>query len=64
MAHLGVRTATHKLIHYWKKDAYELFDLTADPASSATCSIDGPWDAYQATGTKSVSEAIQVTVHQ
>jgi hypothetical protein len=26
-----VRTATHKLIHYWKKDAYELFDLTKDP---------------------------------
>jgi arylsulfatase A-like enzyme len=31
-AHLGVRTATHKLIFYWKKDAYELFDLTADPS--------------------------------
>jgi len=31
-AHLGVRTATHKLIHYWKKDAYEMFDLTKDPA--------------------------------
>jgi arylsulfatase A-like enzyme len=30
-AHAGVRTATHKLIHYWKQDAYELFDLTADP---------------------------------
>lgn len=30
-AHLGVRTATHKLIYYWKKDAYELFDLTKDP---------------------------------
>ncbi len=30
-AHYGVRTATHKLIHYWKKDAYELFDLTVDP---------------------------------
>lgn len=30
-AHLGVRTATHKLIYYWKKDAYELFDLTVDP---------------------------------
>ena len=30
-AHYGVRTATHKLIHYWKKDAYELFDLAADP---------------------------------
>jgi arylsulfatase A-like enzyme len=30
-AHYGVRTGTHKLIHYWKKDAYELFDLTKDP---------------------------------
>jgi hypothetical protein len=30
-AHLGVRTATHKLIYYWKKDTYELFDLTKDP---------------------------------
>ncbi|MGN6552249.1 MAG: sulfatase family protein [Verrucomicrobiota bacterium] len=30
-AHYGVRTATHKLIYYWKKDAYELFDLTQDP---------------------------------
>ena len=29
-AHLGVRTATHKLIYYWKKDAYEMFDLTQD----------------------------------
>jgi hypothetical protein len=26
-----VRTPTHKLIHYWKKDAWELFDLMADP---------------------------------
>ena len=30
-AHYGVRTSTHKLIHYWKKDAYEMFDLTKDP---------------------------------
>ncbi|MBU6301947.1 MAG: sulfatase [Verrucomicrobia bacterium] len=30
-AHYGVRTATHKLIHYWQKNAYELFDLTKDP---------------------------------
>lgn len=30
-AHLGVRTATHKLIHYWKRDAYEMFDLIKDP---------------------------------
>ena len=31
-AHLGVRTATHKLIYYWKQDAYEMFDLVKDPA--------------------------------
>lgn len=31
VAHLGVRTATHKLVHYWKQDAYELFDLARDP---------------------------------
>ncbi|MGN6546070.1 MAG: sulfatase family protein [Aureliella sp.] len=30
-AHLGVRTPTHKLIYYWKKNAYEMFDLTKDP---------------------------------
>lgn len=30
-AHFGVRTATHKLIYYWKKNAYEMFDLTIDP---------------------------------
>ena len=31
-AHYGVRTATHKLIHYWKQDAWELFDLERDPS--------------------------------
>jgi len=31
VAHLGVRTATHKLIHFWKQDAYEMFDLNEDP---------------------------------
>jgi len=30
--HLGVRTETHKLIHFWKKDQWELFDLAADPS--------------------------------
>ncbi len=30
-AHFGVRTATHKLVYYWKKNAYEMFDLTKDP---------------------------------
>jgi arylsulfatase A-like enzyme len=31
-AHYGVRTATHKLIHFWKKDQWELFDLVNDPS--------------------------------
>jgi arylsulfatase A-like enzyme len=30
-AHYGVRTATHKLIHFWTKDQWELFDLVKDP---------------------------------
>jgi arylsulfatase A-like enzyme len=29
--HYGVRTRTHKLIHYWTKDQWELFDLVDDP---------------------------------
>ena len=31
-AHYGLRTATDKLIYYWKKDAWEFFDLESDPA--------------------------------
>ncbi len=31
-AHYGVRTATHKLVCFWKKDQWELFDLRSDPA--------------------------------
>jgi arylsulfatase A-like enzyme len=30
-AHYGLRTTTHKIVHYWRKDAWELFDLRADP---------------------------------
>jgi arylsulfatase A-like enzyme len=30
-AHYGVRTATHKLIHFWRKGQWELFDLRSDP---------------------------------
>ena len=40
-AHLGVRTATHKLIYYWKKDAYEMFDLTKDPTEQHNLLYDG-----------------------
>jgi arylsulfatase A-like enzyme len=30
-AHYGVRTRSHKLIYFWKKDQWELYDLIADP---------------------------------
>ena len=30
-AHYGVRTMTHKLIYFWKKDQWEFYDLTKDP---------------------------------
>jgi arylsulfatase A-like enzyme len=30
-AHYGVRTETHKLIHFWKKEQYECYDLVNDP---------------------------------
>jgi arylsulfatase A-like enzyme len=30
-AHYGVRTRTHKLIHFWKQGQWELFDLVNDP---------------------------------
>ncbi len=30
-AHYGVRTPTHKLIFFWKKNQWELFDLRNDP---------------------------------
>lgn len=30
-AHYGVRTETHKLIYFWKKDQWECYDLLKDP---------------------------------
>ena len=29
--HYGVRTLTHKLMYFWTKDQWELFDLRSDP---------------------------------
>jgi len=29
--HVGVRTERHKLVHFWKKDQWELYDLASDP---------------------------------
>ena len=39
-AHYGVRTATHKLIYYYKKDAWELFDLRSDPTERKNIATD------------------------
>lgn len=39
-AHYGIRTKTHKLIHYWKKDAWEMFDLTKDPTEQQNLAND------------------------
>jgi arylsulfatase A-like enzyme len=50
-AHYGVRTATHKLIHYWKKDAWELFDLRTDP--------DELKNLYGTTGTEPVTAELK-----
>ena len=105
-AHLGVRTATHKLIYYWKQDAYEMFDIVkdpteqhnllfdtaeaklpavremftelkaeikrlqtqykddgqyADPATWPAGSADGPFNAKQASGVKTIAQAIKAT---
>jgi len=30
-AHYGVRTTTHKLIYFWKKEQWEMYDLVKDP---------------------------------
>src|SRR5207244_4803101 len=30
-AHYGMRTTTHKLIYFWKKDQWEMYDLVRDP---------------------------------
>ena len=30
-AHYGVRTMTHKLIYFWKKNQWEMYDLSTDP---------------------------------
>jgi len=30
-AHYGIRTETHKLIYFWKKDQWECYDLRKDP---------------------------------
>ncbi len=48
-AHYGVRTRTHKLIYFWKKDQWELFDLVNDPYELHNLYGDPGQDALTAT---------------
>lgn len=57
-SHLGVRTTTHKLIHFWKKDAYELFDLTKDPSEQLNL-INDPGQAATITTLKAEIARLQ-----
>ncbi|MFZ5832659.1 MAG: sulfatase/phosphatase domain-containing protein, partial [Planctomycetota bacterium] len=60
-AHYGVRTATHKLIYYWKKDAYELFDLTADPREQHNLLHDSAEAAQPAVAAKFAELKLEIT---
>jgi arylsulfatase A-like enzyme len=53
-AHYGVRTATHKLLYYWKKDQWELFDLRSDPAELR--------NLYGQTGQEAVTAELKATL--
>ena len=62
-AHYGVRTATHKLIHYWKKDAWELFDLTRDPTEQRNIAGD-PEQASKLADLKAEIARLQKISHR
>jgi arylsulfatase A-like enzyme len=53
-AHYGVRTATHKLIYYWTRRQWELFDLRADPQELR--------NLYAQPGQEAVTAELQATL--
>jgi arylsulfatase A-like enzyme len=53
-AHYGVRTTTHKLIYYWTKKEWELFDLRSDPAELR--------NLYGIAGQESVTAELKATL--
>lgn len=56
-SHLGVRTTTHKLLYYWKKDMWEMFDLVNDPNELQNIAGDS---AHQATFDKLRAELLRL----
>jgi arylsulfatase A-like enzyme len=55
-AHYGIRTETHKLIYYWKKDQWEMFDLRADPQEF--CNL------YQEPGASATVSGLKKELHR
>jgi arylsulfatase A-like enzyme len=55
-AHYGVRTATHKLIYYWTRQQWELFDLRADPQELR--------NLYGQPGQETVTAELQATLRR
>ena len=53
-AHYGVRTRSHKLIYYWTKQQWELFDLRADPQELR--------NLYGQPGQEAVTAELQATL--
>jgi arylsulfatase A-like enzyme len=56
--HYGVRTATHKLIHYWTKDAWELYDLRSDPAEQHNLLFDSADEPHVAAAFRELKEEL------
>jgi arylsulfatase A-like enzyme len=53
-AHYGVRTTTHKLIYFWRKKQWELFDLRTDPAEIR--------NLYGQPGQEAITAELQATL--
>jgi len=53
-AHYGVRTASYKLIHYWTRRQWELFDLRSDPSELR--------NLYDQPGQEAVTAELQATL--
>jgi arylsulfatase A-like enzyme len=53
--HCGVRTRTHKLIRYYEKDEWELFDLARDPLELRSVHADPAYAEVRATLTRELA---------
>lgn len=61
-AHLGVRTETEKLIHFWKLNTWEYYDLASDPNEQRN-RIDDPAAAPRVAALKVELQRLQTELH-